>query len=234
DLCDYRNDLILKLERLRKAVLDGLSNDVFAAPMLPSPRRPMSMGVAQEGVKSVSRGGPGGQLAVGGVVVGSWGPNPVARGRGRTRGPVSFPTRDEDKVAQYRLARMSEPPSYKRRGITLFGSLLLIGLGITGMTMDDDSTTEFVIGFILFSVGIMLGMTFFAKRQEIVVDIVPVTQNITPYDPKSDSPPRYEEAISSCQKALSVYDDQFDEAEFKSVTYCTASALLKTLLVHNN
>ncbi|XP_065572412.1 uncharacterized protein LOC136034868 [Artemia franciscana] len=90
---------------------------------------------------------------------------------------------------------MSEPPSYKRRGITLFGSLLLIGLGITGMTMDDDSTTEFVIGFILFSVGIMLGMTFFAKRQEIVVDIVPVTQNITPYDPKSDSPPRLFQAV---------------------------------------
>ncbi|XP_065572415.1 constitutive coactivator of PPAR-gamma-like protein 1 isoform X2 [Artemia franciscana] len=102
DLCDYRNDLILKLERLRKAVLDGLSNDVFAAPMLPSPRRPMyphqepsfpSNGRGARRGQSVSRGGPGGQLAVGGVVVGSWGPNPVARGRGRTRGPVSFPTR---------------------------------------------------------------------------------------------------------------------------------------------
>jgi len=121
ELCDHRVELIMKAEKLRKAILEGL---VLTPLPRPSPLTPMHdpswsgpdfmQGPLNFQVPAgMKRGGHanrrgvarGGQLEVAGVVVGSWGPNfggPRGRGcqgpmdlscmgRGRMQGPALGP-----------------------------------------------------------------------------------------------------------------------------------------------
>ena len=101
EMCEHRMEIVMKVERMRTAILEGLVSDSSKPPV---PQLMSNMGMRQLGPMSWqpsnNRGygmGPfggrhmggmvarGGQLVVAGSVVGQWGPN-YGGGRGRISG----------------------------------------------------------------------------------------------------------------------------------------------------
>ena len=95
EMCDHRMELVMKVERMRSAILDGLLAEYNNPAML----QPLMSGLALSGVRGMCVGPPGwrpphgmgrgggGRLVVAGSVVGQWGPGASpARSRGSRAG----------------------------------------------------------------------------------------------------------------------------------------------------
>ena len=81
EMCDHRMELVVKVERMRAAILDGLVPEYNKPPLL----QPMMPGLAMRGWAGHGMG-RGGQLVVAGSVVGQWAPNLGPRTRGSRAG----------------------------------------------------------------------------------------------------------------------------------------------------
>jgi len=138
ELCDHRVELIMKAEKLRKAILEGL---VLTPMPRPTPLAPMHdpswaghdfiqgplnfqlpSGMKRGGGHQSNRRGGGGvarggQLEVAGVVVGSWGPNfGGPRGRG-CQGPMDISCMGRGRMGPSLGPPMRNgPASYPTRG----------------------------------------------------------------------------------------------------------------------
>ena len=99
EMCDHRMELVMKVERMRSAILDGLLPE-YNNPALVQPL--MTSSVSLSGLRGAwwppgQAGGRGAQLVVAGSVVGQWGPTSV-RSRGSRAGRKT--KEKKDKVSQ--------------------------------------------------------------------------------------------------------------------------------------
>lgn len=99
EMCDHRMELVMKVERMRSAILEGL---------LPEYNKPGLVPPLVGGLRGAPwwppahSGGRGGQLVVAGSVVGQWGPGqPPARPRGSRAGRKT--KEKKEKVSQEKL-----------------------------------------------------------------------------------------------------------------------------------
>ena len=103
EMCDHRMELVMKVERMRSAILDGLvpeyNNPALLQPLMTSASLSGVRGMWWPPGPAVGRGG---QLVVAGSVVGQWGP-PPARARGSRAGRKT--KEKKEKVSQEKQER---------------------------------------------------------------------------------------------------------------------------------
>ena len=113
EMCDHRMELVMKVERMRSAILDGLlpeyNNPGLVQPLMPSVSLSGLRGMWWPPGQTVGRGG---QLVVAGSVVGQWGPTP-GRARGSRAGRKTKEKKDKVSQEVQEIQEMQEKPDVK-------------------------------------------------------------------------------------------------------------------------